>query len=133
MRSLATAAAAADEIKYVLLIIFGLVVAALEIWRRMSKTRTDAAVDSADRRRVTDAIEDAAKARKEAHEVKNEMMSVQRRMGRLESENESCLESNKELRAANAELRERIKNLENHVDLLARSLKKTYNPTSSDL
>lgn len=115
---------ATDEIKYVLLVIFGLVVAALEIWRRMSRARTDTAVDTADRRRLTDAIEDAAKARKEAHEVKNEMMAMQRRMGQLESENETCLKSNQEMR-------DRIRILEHQVDALMR--KKTFNPTVSDL
>jgi len=125
--TLSTAVAAADEVKYVLLVIGGLIVAGLEIWRRMSRARTDTAVDTADRRRLTDAISDASTARKEAHDVKNEMMGMQKRMGGLEAQNDWLKEAKTKLEKENEDLRDRIAKLERQM----RSLNVPYDPSKS--
>ena len=67
------------------------------VWSRFYKTRRGVAADNVERLRYEDMLEEmrglrleATGARKEAHDARNEVMGVQRKMGRLEAENEEC-------------------------------------------
>ena len=99
-------------------------------WRQISKVRSLNAGDDDERLRLTDAFASAQTARERAHELSNEMMAMQRRMGRLEAENEACNKRTDHLDAEVADLKAENRQQAGQIAELMR--KKTINPNASD-
>ena len=99
-------------------------------WRQISKVRSLNAGDDDERLRLTDAFASAQTARERAHELSNEMMAMQRRMGRLEAENEACNKRTDRLDTEVADLKAENRQQAGQIAELMR--KKTINPNASD-